>query len=81
MEEKINVKCPECGIEFVLESDAEEGDVIDCPGCDAELELDSLEPPELVPVKYDDISDEIDEDDWDDKIWEEDEVLEDEEDF
>jgi alpha-aminoadipate carrier protein LysW len=40
-------ECPECGAEVVLYEDAEEGEIIDCDTCGAELEIVDVNPPVL----------------------------------
>ncbi len=45
-------QCPECGEECVeIPEDAVLGEVLDCPRCGAELDLVSLDPPELMPFE------------------------------
>jgi len=39
--------CPECDARITLGSDAVEGEIVRCPDCGAELEVTSLNPPEL----------------------------------
>jgi len=39
--------CPVCEAEVSLPEDAEEGEIIECPDCGAELEILSLDPPEV----------------------------------
>ena len=52
MEENLKVKCPVCNIFFELEEAAEEGDLTTCPECEAELKVNSLTPPEVYQVEY-----------------------------
>lgn len=40
-------KCPMCGAEVKLSNDAEAGELLDCGECDSELELVTVDPPEL----------------------------------
>jgi alpha-aminoadipate/glutamate carrier protein LysW len=44
----MNATCPECEAAITLADDAVEGEIIVCPDCAAELELISLDPPELL---------------------------------
>ena len=41
------VECPVCGAEFELDDDALEGELIACVDCGTELEVTSLDPPEV----------------------------------
>lgn len=41
------VECPVCGAEFELQDDAVEGELITCADCGTELEVTSLDPPEV----------------------------------
>ena len=41
-------ECPVCGAEIILFEDAVEGELIVCPECGVELEVISLNPPEVV---------------------------------
>ena len=43
----MNTNCPECIAEITLENDTIVGEIIVCPDCGADLEVISLEPPEL----------------------------------
>ncbi len=44
--------CPECDAAIdIEEEDLEEGQIVDCPDCGAELEVVSTNPVELEPVK------------------------------
>ena len=81
MDEKINVRCPVCGTDFLLEDEVEEGDIVNCTECDSELEVDRLNPPELIVVKYEDFGEELEDEDWDEETWEGEEELEEEEEF
>jgi len=38
-------ECPVCGAEIKFEADAEEGELIECAECGAELEIVKLDPP------------------------------------
>lgn len=40
-------ECPVCAAEILLMADVVEGELIVCPECGAELEIISVEPPEL----------------------------------
>ncbi|MBC7251603.1 MAG: lysine biosynthesis protein LysW [Anaerolineae bacterium] len=65
--------CPDCGHRIKLGAGTREGQLIMCPNCDAELEVISLNPPELdwayvEPEEEEedwDYEDEEDEMDWD----------------
>jgi len=39
--------CPECAAEVELDKGTEVGEILECPDCGVELEVMSLEPPEL----------------------------------
>jgi alpha-aminoadipate carrier protein LysW len=39
--------CPECDAQIVLSDDTLEGEIVQCPDCGVELEVLSLDPPEL----------------------------------
>ncbi len=39
--------CPECSADVSLPADTMESEIIACPDCGAELEVISLDPPEL----------------------------------
>ena len=41
------VECPVCGAEFQLVEDAVEGELIACEDCGTELEIISIDPPEV----------------------------------
>ena len=41
------IKCIECGTEIVLPNDVVENEILDCEACGIELEVISLDPPEL----------------------------------
>jgi len=40
-------ECPICSAEILLADDAVEGELITCPECGTELEIISLDPPEV----------------------------------
>jgi alpha-aminoadipate carrier protein LysW len=42
--------CTECEAEIPLETTTEVGEIIQCPDCGLDLEVISLEPPELAPA-------------------------------
>ena len=44
LESRESTPCPECGAPVHLPEGAFEGEVLACPGCNAELELVRLEP-------------------------------------
>ncbi|MFC2048674.1 hypothetical protein ACFLR5_00460 [Elusimicrobiota bacterium] len=64
-EEKI-LKCPLCKLDSLLDEFDEEGDIIICRNCDAELELESLDPPKARALEYEDFEDDYIEDDFND---------------
>jgi len=39
--------CPVCEAEVEIAEDAEEGEILECADCGAELEITSTDPPEL----------------------------------
>ncbi|MGQ9907790.1 MAG: lysine biosynthesis protein LysW [Candidatus Flexifilum sp.] len=39
--------CPECSADVVIPADAMQNELISCPDCGAELEIISLDPPQL----------------------------------
>jgi lysine biosynthesis protein LysW len=43
----MRTQCPVCDAWFYLEDDVEVGDRIECPECDAQLKVVSLDPVEL----------------------------------
>jgi alpha-aminoadipate carrier protein LysW len=53
--------CPECSEDVFVDADSEQGDVISCAECGADLEIVGLDPIEL------DIHEEGDHDDFDDE--------------
>lgn len=42
--------CPECAAEIDVDEDLEEGQRLECPECDAKLEIVSTNPVELLTV-------------------------------
>jgi alpha-aminoadipate carrier protein LysW len=44
---KISSECPVCAAEVVFPDDAVEGELISCPDCGTELEIISIDPPNL----------------------------------
>jgi alpha-aminoadipate carrier protein LysW len=48
--------CPECAAEIELEAGTEENEIIVCPDCGVDLEVISLDPPEvdLAPMEAED---------------------------
>jgi len=42
--------CTECDAEITLEPSTEVGEIIQCPDCGQDLEVISVEPPELAPA-------------------------------
>jgi len=40
-------ECPECATEIKLKKGTESGEILVCPDCGVELEVLSVEPPEL----------------------------------
>jgi alpha-aminoadipate carrier protein LysW len=43
----MNASCPECEAAITLAADVVEGEIITCPDCAVELEVVSVNPPEL----------------------------------
>ncbi|MFC2061836.1 hypothetical protein ACFLUV_04920 [Elusimicrobiota bacterium] len=60
MKEKLEVKCPLCSEKFNLDEKDEEGDIVICPECEAELEIITLLPPKIEKVKHVDYADDFD---------------------
>lgn len=58
--------CPDCGRKVVVRPQFKVGDEIICPHCEAELEVVSLDPPELDWSWIEPADDE----DWEDEDWE-----------
>lgn len=50
------VNCPECEAEITLEADVVVGEILVCPDCGVDLEVMSLDPPEvdLAPMEEED---------------------------
>ncbi|MCX6772898.1 MAG: lysine biosynthesis protein LysW [Candidatus Micrarchaeota archaeon] len=44
-------ECPSCTFHIPIESNMQEGDVIECPDCGAKLKLVSLMPPLFEEIK------------------------------
>jgi alpha-aminoadipate carrier protein LysW len=42
--------CTECEAEITLDSSTEVGEIIQCPDCGMDLEVTSVDPPEVVPA-------------------------------
>jgi alpha-aminoadipate/glutamate carrier protein LysW len=51
-----NITCPECFAETVLTSEVEVGEIVVCPDCGVDLEVISLQPPQvdLAPMEEED---------------------------
>ena len=51
-----NIVCLECDAEFELDAGTEENEIIVCPDCGVDLEVVSLDPPqvELAPMEEED---------------------------
>ena len=60
--------CPECDTALVLERRMRVGDRIECPECEAQLEVISVDPVEL-SVVYEDLEDEEWEEDDEGPAW------------
>ena len=65
-----NGKCPMCGANVSVPTNAKQGDLVNCAGCDAELEIVNVKPLELDwpldDYEYDEDYDDYDDDDFDD---------------
>lgn len=50
------VTCPECGAEITLDEQTDQNEIIVCPDCGVDLEVISLDPPEveLAPMEEED---------------------------
>ena len=49
------VRCPECAVEIDLDEDeVEEGEILNCPECEAELEVVQVHPVHLNVISEDD---------------------------
>ncbi|MFN3742973.1 MAG: lysine biosynthesis protein LysW [Anaerolineales bacterium] len=48
--------CPECAAEITLDASTEVGEILVCPDCGVDLEVISLDPPqlELAPTEQED---------------------------
>jgi len=44
----MTVTCPECEAEFDIPDNTQIGEIVVCPDCGVELEVESIEPPTLV---------------------------------
>ena len=51
-----DVRCPECDAEITLETDTEVGEILVCPDCGVDLEVMSLDPPQvdMAPMEEED---------------------------
>jgi lysine biosynthesis protein LysW len=59
--------CPECDEDVFVDEDMERGDVVTCEECATELEVVSIDPPEVkIYDEEADYDDEYDDDDFDD---------------
>ena len=61
----MKAQCPECDAWIKVPGSTELWDVVMCPNCDTDLQLISVDPPELDYADYDDDND-YDYDDYDD---------------
>jgi len=56
--------CPECEEKVFVDADSEQGDIVTCEECDAELEVVGLDPIELdiheTKEAFDDLDDHLD---------------------
>ncbi len=43
-------KCPECEAEIPFQEDVVKGEILSCPDCGVDLEVTSLDPPEVSPA-------------------------------
>jgi hypothetical protein len=56
------VHCPKCAVEVdVDEDEVEEGEILTCPGCDAELEVVQIHPVSVNVISDDDEEEESEE--------------------
>jgi hypothetical protein len=63
-------ECTQCSVENDLDPDAEEGQIVICIECNAEFEVQTLEPLELERLETVDVDDDsTDEDDDEDDDW------------
>lgn len=58
------VDCPNCEADVIITESDESGDTIECEGCNTDLEIVSLNPPELEVIEEDTYDDEDDEDEY-----------------
>ena len=56
-------ECPDCGERIALQLPVRRGDLVNCPNCDAELEVIGTDPVELDWV-YEESDDEDEDEDW-----------------
>jgi lysine biosynthesis protein LysW len=57
------VRCPVCAVEIDLDEDeVEEGEILNCPECEAELEVVQIHPVHLNVISEDDEEEDEDED-------------------
>ena len=63
---KVRARCPACGASVNLRDGAEVWDVVNCPECNALLEITDLRPPTL---NY--ASEEVEDDEWEEEDWDE----------
>lgn len=78
-----NAMCPECESDVYVDEDMERGDLVTCEECGTDLEVVSIDPPE---VKLYDETDEFgddydDDDDFDDDELDDDELEDEDDDF
>lgn len=50
MADDMTAACPACGASIAFESGTEEGEILVCEECSTELEVTSIDPPELEPA-------------------------------
>jgi lysine biosynthesis protein LysW len=63
------VRCPKCAVEVdVDEDEVEEGEILNCPGCEAELEVVQIHPVKVNVISEDDEDEESEEDDDEDEV-------------
>jgi lysine biosynthesis protein LysW len=46
-----NARCPVCSSDIIIEDDAFENDLVTCAICEKEMEIISLHPLQLAPLK------------------------------
>jgi alpha-aminoadipate carrier protein LysW len=74
------VQCPKCAVQIdVDEDEVEEGEILNCPECEAELEVVQIHPVHINLISDDDEDEDDDEEEDEDEDAKED-ALEDEED-